>query len=96
MSDDERISVGTQLRAAIKEQLDREVQRLGNGKGIRQSVIEAALLDYFSSSEDDRTSSVERVLASNMVGGARSLVQDAQVKAKRAAGPKGSSKQGPR
>ncbi|MEM6258009.1 MAG: hypothetical protein AAGI37_06810 [Planctomycetota bacterium] len=87
MSDDKRISVGTQLRGAIKDQLDHEVERLGNGMGIRQTIIEAALLTYFANPEEDRTLSVERVLASNMMGGARSLVQDAQIKAERAAKP---------
>lgn len=95
MSDDQRISVGTQLRGAIKSRLDREIERLGGAKGMRQTVIEAALLDYFAKPDDERDKSVERILASNMVGGAKSLVQDAAVKAKHAAEVKSSRTRGP-
>jgi hypothetical protein len=96
MSDDERISVGTQLRHALKVQLDAEVKRLGGAKGMRQTILEAALFNYLSQPEASRDTLVERVLSSNMIGGARSLVQEAEVKAKRAAGPKASNTRDPK
>jgi len=86
---EEKIKFGTQLRVPIKRQLDRLTDDMGGGPGLKQQIVEAALLMFFEAPNPLQKKYVGHIRQADLEQGTAALIKQAKAKqAKRVRGLK--------